>query len=126
MAQLTTPTFFSRLVLLPRPALQLMHPDPRQRPTADALCQHPRVANITGISTTSSSHDSSGTGGTAIVAEAGGEAAPAPAGHERDDYVVNQARAWRAAEAAAMDHPSSGLRTPTGDMSVRYIFQQPG
>ncbi|CAM9932686.1 unnamed protein product, partial [Pylaiella littoralis] len=27
---------------------QLKHPDPRQRPTTDTLCEHPRVANITG------------------------------------------------------------------------------
>lgn len=102
-----------------------MHPDPRQRPTADALCEHPRVASVTG--TSNNSRGSVGPGEKTIVAEAGGEAGTGvPAGSERDDYVVNQARAWRAAEAAAMDHPSSGLRTPTGDMSVRYIFQQPG
>lgn len=50
----------------------------------------------------------------------------AVAGHERDDCVISQTCAWPEAEAAAMDHPSSGLRTPTGDMSTRYIFQQTG
>lgn len=90
---------------------QLMHPEPGQRPTADALCKHPQVAAFAH----SSSSGGGGAGVDAVVA-----------GHERDDYVVSQARLWRAAEAAAMDHPSSGLRTPTGDMSARYIFQQTG
>lgn len=83
-----------------------MRPEPGQRPTADALCRQPPVAAF-----------ATGNGG------AGGETA---ARHDRDDYVVSQARLRRAAEAAAMDHPSSGLRTPTGDMSARYIFQQTG
>ncbi|CAM9931947.1 unnamed protein product [Pylaiella littoralis] len=93
---------------------QLKHPDPRQRPTADALCEHPRVANITGSNSNSAGDKS--------AAAAGG----ATAGHGRDDFVVSQARAWRAAEVAAMDYPSSGLRTPTGDMTARYIFYQTG
>eukprot|EP00752_Nemacystus_decipiens_P013054 g11547.t1 len=105
---------------------QLMHPDPSQRPTADTLCEHPRVANVMGDS--SSDGDGGGGGGnsTGRKPAAGiGEAVATPSS-DRDDYVVTQARAWRAAEAAAMDHPSSGLRTPTGDMSalteLRQIF----
>lgn len=98
-----------------------MHPDPRQRPTASELCDHPRVAKIVSTTNTTTTTTGSGGGGGAVSAVAG-----AVAGHERDDYVVSQARAWRAAEAAAMDHPNSGLRTPTGDMSTRYIFQQTG
>lgn len=96
-----------------------MHPDPRQRPTADALCKHPRVANVTD-SGASSKDKKDAAGGKPVAPGAGAETAR----QERDDYVVSQARVWRAAEAAAMDHPSSGLRTPTGDMSARYIFQQ--
>lgn len=35
--------------------------------------------------------------------------AVAAAGYERDDYFVSQARAWREAKAAAMDHPNNDL-----------------
>lgn len=105
-----------------------MHPDPRQRPTASELCDHQRVANIVVSSdgTGGGGGGDEGSSGGGGGGGAGGAAAVTVAGHERDDYVVSQARAWRAAEAAAMNHPSSGLRTPTGDMSTRYIFQQTG
>ena len=108
-----------------------MHPDPKQRPTASELCDHPRVANVVNSSSSATGGgggSGGGGGGGSGGGGGGGEAVSevAVAGHERDDYVVSQARAWRAAEAAAMDHPSSGLRTPTGDMSTRYIFQQTG
>lgn len=73
-----------------------MHPDPKQRLTADGVCELQRVASI------------------------------GSAGHERDNYILSQARDWRAAEAAAMDHPTNGLRTPTGDMSTRYVYQHTG
>ncbi|CAN0481638.1 unnamed protein product [Ectocarpus sp. 12 AP-2014] len=103
---------------------QLMHPDPRQRPTADALCEHPRVANVTDGGA-SGTDKKAAVGGKPVAPGTGAAAAAAAtARQERDDYVVSQARVWRAAEAAAMDHPSSGLRTPTGDMFPRYIFQQ--
>lgn len=83
-------------LLLAALELKLMHPEPEGRPTAESLCQHSRISVF------------------------------ANADHKRDDYVYSQARAWRAAEAAAMDHPSNGLRTPTGDVSVRYVFQLTG